>query len=334
MRNKTAKHLECPSVTELLAIYKGKKVFFDPMWGNNGDKLIEMGSLEVLKKAGVQLVKNPNKAELIIINGGGAMTRLWKHGFSILKRYSQQYPKIPLVVLPSSWLFDSVNPTIFFSKRSAPCYLYAREPYSLTLLQGINFKGEIYLGLDHDMAFHLRGTDYIHRLQAKQSQRHILVVERGDIESATGLQHNDLVLTLLIQRVIPRSIMDIIPRAIQSVLRDLIVLPERFLLSRKRRKRAEQTVFAKRCVEMVRNKYPEFRKLPVYAADISLPSICNFNQFSLAVAQAGIVITTRLHVAILSSLLGKPCYLKLGKWYKIRGVYEYSLKEQGYVKLF
>ena len=334
MRNKTAEHLECPSVWELLSIYKGKKVFFDPMWGNNGDKLIEMGSLEIIKKTGVQLIKNANKAELIVINGGAGMTRLWKHGFSILKRYNQQYPDIPLVVLPSSWLFEPTDLTALFNKRKAPCYLYARELYSLTLLQGINFKCEVYLGLDHDMAFHLRETDYIHKLQAKQSRHHILVVERGDIESATGLQHRNSILTPLIQHVILQSIMDIIPHATLSVLRGLLVLPERFLFSRKKRKRAEQTVFAKRCVEMARNKCPEFSKLPIYAADISLPSICNFNQFSLAAAQAGVVVTTRLHVAILSSLLGKPCYLKSGKWHKIRGIYEYSLKEQGHVTLF
>jgi exopolysaccharide biosynthesis predicted pyruvyltransferase EpsI len=71
----------------------------------------------------------------------------------------------------------------------------------------------------------------------------------------------------------------------------------------------------------------------VFAADISQTSLCSFDTFCSLIAQSAAVISTRLHVAVLAALLGKPTYLVAGPGTKIRSVYEYSLAEMPNVRL-
>ena len=44
-----------PAVREVLERYRGARVFFEPLAGNNGDILIEMGSRSALQQAGIEL---------------------------------------------------------------------------------------------------------------------------------------------------------------------------------------------------------------------------------------------------------------------------------------
>jgi len=48
-----------------LAQFKGKRIFFEPLEGNNGDKLIEMGSHTLLQPIDAKLVSNPRQADAI-----------------------------------------------------------------------------------------------------------------------------------------------------------------------------------------------------------------------------------------------------------------------------
>jgi len=324
--------LSCP-VEPLVNNYKDKKVFFEPLWGHNGDMLIRMGSLEMFKRVGIRLVKKPSDSELIVINGGAGMSHFWRHGFQVLENYSQNFPSKPLLVLPSSWSFDPSNFPVSLSKRTAPVYFFSREPYSFELLKSVNFEEEVYLGLDHDMAFHLEGASFIKKLERRSESRHILVAERGDIESSTGLVQSLPNLMRLVQTIFPESLRKKIPKSVRDLSVELIWFLERLFFLQKNRKLAERSLFAKESIEYVLKSNTEFTELPVYAVDISLKSICSFRSFCLVIAQSGVVVTTRLHVAILSSLLGKSTFLKPGNWHKIIGVYEFSLKKRGNVKI-
>lgn len=325
--------LQCPSVKELLSAYRDRKFFFDPMGGNHGDKLIELGSMETFKRLEIQLIRNPRKAEFIVINGGGGMTPLWGYGLQILGSYSKNFPHTPLIVLPSSWDVRDVDIASLLKNHKAPIYLYARDPYSFAILKKIKFANDVRVGLDHDMAFNLQGTLFLKRLNERRAERHLLIVERGDVESPTGKKHLEPLLIRLIKLSIPKEIRHCLPQPVLSSLRSMAYSLDRLAFGRKRRKEAARSKFAKQSVELVKRKHPEFDSLPVYAADISLPSFCSFWQFSLAVAQAAVVVTTRLHVGILGALLDKPTYLKAGNWHKIKGVYEYSLKDRNNVYL-
>lgn len=75
-------------VKEELYKYRGKRVFFEPLYGNNADKLIEMSSISMLQQFGFNLVSEPQQAEIIVVNGGSGMNDIWIHGFQTLKKYN------------------------------------------------------------------------------------------------------------------------------------------------------------------------------------------------------------------------------------------------------
>ena len=62
-------------------------------------------------------------------------------------------------------------------------------------------------------------------------------------------------------------------------------------------------------------------------ADISLAETCRFEDFLQNVARASVIVTTRLHVAILGQLLNRRTYLVEGSYHKFRGVFEYSMRQ-------
>jgi len=53
-----------------LAQFRGKRIFFEPLEGNNGDKLIEMGSHALLHSIYAKLVSNPRQADAIDTENG------------------------------------------------------------------------------------------------------------------------------------------------------------------------------------------------------------------------------------------------------------------------
>lgn len=173
------------SLHEVLSQYSGAKVFFDELEGNNGDTLITMGSVHEMRKVGMRFVKQPDLADVIIVNGGGGITDIWSHGLRTIKKYNNQYPEIPLIIFPSSFFFKSTNLAALFITRKSPAYIFARERYSLQILQAMDFSEDVSFGLDNDMAFFLEDSKYLSKLKQKVKGKHILIVERNDSETTT-----------------------------------------------------------------------------------------------------------------------------------------------------
>ncbi|MGH9899414.1 MAG: polysaccharide pyruvyl transferase family protein, partial [Pyrinomonadaceae bacterium] len=288
-----------------LAPYKGKPVFFDPLYGNNGDKLIEMGSRLTLERAGVKMVSNPSQAALIVLSGGASMTDIWEHGFKTLAKYNKSFPHIPLIVLPASYSFKKTDFAAMFRDRKAEAKLFTREHYSLERLKSLRFPSEVQVNIDHDMAFRLHGSSFIKRLQASVSSKHILIVERADREAMTAA--ND--------QLLPNGFH--VPRVLVGVTTPL----KRLIMSSAliRRKKSE-TPFAIKACERLFSDLPSLQKIPVHAADISNSRICSFHRFSALIASSAAVVTTRLHVGILAAMLDKPVYLATGPYNKILGI--------------
>jgi exopolysaccharide biosynthesis predicted pyruvyltransferase EpsI len=311
------------SLKEELSQYSGKRVFFEPLEGNNGDKLIEMGSHTLLHSIGVKLVNNPQNAEAIVINGGAGMTDIWSHGFGTLKNYNTRYPNTPLIILPSSFVFTKTDFPALFRDRIAPAFVYARERYSLKILEDLVYPDNVHLGIDHDMAFQLQNTPYLQQLQASKAQRHILIVERNDPESVTKAyqpQKNGL------KSYIPWSVK-------RPINRHFLWPIKRARISKRLPQLGINTAFVKEWHKQVLEDYPELQGLPVCAADISSPDLSSFNRFGQLIAEAAVVVGTRLHVGILAAMLDKPTYIKSGSYHKIRGIYEYSLANRNNVQL-
>jgi exopolysaccharide biosynthesis predicted pyruvyltransferase EpsI len=303
--------------------YRGRPVFFEPLEGNNGDKLIKLGSHILLRSLGVMLTREPKHAEVIVFNGGFAMSDIWRHALEKLKYYSRRYPDIPLMVLPSSFYFDTTDFTSLLEGRRTPVFLYARERASLKILEAIAFPCDASLGLDHDMAFYLRGTAYLQQLQSQKATEHILLVERGDLESLTGVHARPW-----------GGVSRYLPRAVKRPLKQFVFNPlKRLAQACNGHTMTPTTTFARETLARVWAEYPQLEGLALYNADISEPYICSFQRFGQLIAKAAMVVTTRLHVAILAALLDKPTYLKSGVYHKIAGVYEHSLSGYPHVRL-
>ena len=308
------------TVAEELAAYRGRHVFFEPLSGNNGDKLIEMGSRVALSRAGVALVRRPEQAALIVVNGGAGMTDVWG-AVHRLESYTKGFPGTPILVLPSTFYFTATDFSSIFTNRESGVTLYSRDLTSLKTLQALQFPCTARLGVDNDMAFTLKDSPYVQRLRRKASNKHILVVERGDAEAASDLRLTQFGPKWRFKKYIPVG----------------IKRPIRWALHTRRwaEHEGQRTAFARTTLDLARDRFPEFRRLPIFASDISLTGVFSFAHFSRLVADAAVVITTRLHVGILAAMLGKPTLLKAGagKFPKIRSIYEYSLREYPNVSL-
>lgn len=308
-----------------LTQFRGKRIFFEPLEGNNGDDLIKMGSHTLLKSIDAKLVHNPKQADAIVINGGGGMTDNWSLGFKDIKKFSREYPETPLVILPSSFSFTKTDFASLFRDRKAPTFIYARERYSLKILEDLTFPSDVRLGLDHDMAFQLKDAPYFKCLQTRESQKHILIVERDDPERVTNTTQPRPESPNW-KRKIPWSVK-------RPINRHLLWKLKRRSIASQLGNLGLEAPFTQEWHQKVLIDHPEFESLPIFAADISIPALCSFDRFSQLVADAAVVVSTRLHVAILAAMLGKPVYVKSGPYHKIQGIFEYSLSERSNVRL-
>ena len=292
-------------------------VFFDSMTGNNGDDLIRMGCEHAIAQAGLERVSTPEDAATIVITGGGGMVDFSATGLQTLRNHLERFPQTPLVVLPQSYLFEHTDFGAFFEGRTAPVSLLARERISLDILEQIEFPPSVRFGIDHDMAFQLRDSELVKRWRSRTSDDHVLIVERADAESVTGATDKPMGYRPL-NRFVPSG---------------LKVKIKRMLRARRDRDQAERTAFAIEMRERSGELYPQSRSLPVVAGDISSPDRASFDGFCETIARSAVVCTNRLHVGVFAAMLGKPTLLRSGSYHKIRGIYAYSLADDGDVHL-
>lgn len=291
-------------------------VFFDPLWGNNGDKLIEMGARKFLRTQGKILVDRPGQSDAIVLNGGAGMTTVWRgNTFSRLEDYIKLGAK-NVVVLPST--VHLPEETLRRAAKLAldnRCVLtvFAREKPSFERLKNaLADVSEIHLG--HDMAFFLSPEDFAFlKLRSPLNEKYTLVVERRDAESSTEISK---------------------PTASRMPFKHLIPMSIKRPLKRRRvRNLMHNTEFVDRCRAHVRD-YANYSD-KIIAGDISIPSLYSFDEFISYSNYADATFTTRLHVSILCAVLDRPCYLVRsgGELMKNESVFEQSMADGTSVKL-
>jgi exopolysaccharide biosynthesis predicted pyruvyltransferase EpsI len=296
---------------EFLATLRGRRVYFDALHGNHGDRLLTLAAQALLAGAGIEPVRRIRAADFIVVNGGGSMADGW-FGLARLARYCRSFPGVPLAVLPSSFHFTRSNLAELCAGRQAPLWLWARERPSFDLLLRQRAQGwPLQVGLGHDLAFALRHHPLIEDLARTAQPRHLLVVERDDWEGPTGRR-----------RPLSPPGLGFIPEAIRSRAR-------RALLTPLRRRQDRASAFCGAALAYAIQRHPESAGLPSVAADVSLAETCDFDAFLRQVAGAAVIVTTRLHVAILGQLLKIPSCLVEGRYHKYRGVFEYSMQSDG-----
>ena len=303
----------------------GKKVFFEPLRGNLGDDLIVRGLEHQLRRNGLTLVSTPEQADHIIIKGGGAFLDAYESLVMEISRLLKAFPTTPTTIMPTSYGYTHKSFADLVGDRTAPLSIFAREKYSFDILNS-GLPSKCSLEMDHDSAFHLEVSDQIKKLIHSKQSSHLLIVERLDAES---LGVTDF-----------RESNGASPSV--SKLRKLsrVVLPQKLRTKMARRLRATQvaktsqeTKLAKHAKQVLFDKHPEFANLPVKAFDVSQPNLFSFDEFCKIVADSAAVYTTRLHVGILSAMLGIPTYLVPGVYHKIIGIYEYSMTDMTHVEL-
>jgi len=305
------------SISDILDIIRGRRIYFKDLTINNGDELIELGARYFLSNADVISVTDSSEASVIIINGGGWLgVEIWNDNFSLLRQLAQDYRDKPIIIFPSSFYFHNYDFPSLFKGRSAPCYLFARDRYSLETIQNYNYPSDVHIGVDHDMAWQLLNTEFIDDLKKKAREKHILIVERFDLENSTRQP--------LIMRI-PIKLRRTIPDPLRRIIREKILL-----------RPVEKTEFAQMTIQWIYQNYSNLVGLPVYSKDISNEYDFTFEQFIDYIVDAALIVTTRLHVGFLAAMLGKTTFLKArkGEYKKIEGCYHYTLSKLKNVNLF
>ena len=300
---KDKKHI---SLVSLLSSYN--TIFFETLAGNNGDRLIQEGATLLLDESGCQLADSPDAADMIFINGGGAMNDMWQGGLEKLQYYASKYPRTPIVVGPSSFYLQTSTLDDILGKRVASTTIFCRDQKSMEILESEGSSNETILFGERDLAFNI---DFSHLLTKYNGTGHardkLLIAMRVDRES-----NSETPLQKLRAPWLP-----------PSIRRPLARLKSRLIAN------ASGSVLESAIVEFTSSEEIG-ENLSRYYCDVS--TSMSFEDFVHTVASARAVITDRLHVAILSHISKTKCLLLPGAYHKNQSVFEYSLASSKYVK--
>ena len=278
---------------------KNRKTYFDELsGGNNGDVLILMGAKQVLRKTGCKLVDSPWDAEQIMIRGSGNWVDIYQTDFKRLVNYRRNHSNLPLIVGPSAYRFRGLNFRKVCEIGSSPFIFFARENVSADILRNVGMPGHCDVRVSQDTAFELRGSEFIADLLNHVTEKHVLVVMRKDKEGVAG------VLVKMRGTWLPRRI-----RRPLSWIRDRMVAH-----------------VSGDTIGSILKQEKVDRRLPRIYRDVS--SSVSFEEFVALIRDAALVVTNRLHVAVLGDLLKKRVVLVCSGEYhthKLKGVYELSM---------
>lgn len=304
-------------VAELLSALRGCRAYFSCPSGNNGDEIIAMGCKLALEQYDISLVESPAEADVFVLRGGGALVDYYKSGLEVLQQACHECPDLPFVVLPHSVLYEQTDIRPYFAARQAPAVIFARERMSLENLHKLSLPGEVHVAVDDDMAFWLQGSEFVESWKRRATDDYVLIAERTDAERTGGVAPKPLPGGRL-KRLLPAKLRG-----------DL----KRWLKRKSNWSNSADSPFAKQMLARCLADYPELSDAPIRGADVSDRGVVSFDGFCGSIAGASAVLTDRLHIGVFAALLGKPTYLKAGSYYKIPGIYEYSMHDWDHVRL-
>ncbi|MBN2133421.1 MAG: polysaccharide pyruvyl transferase family protein [Sedimentisphaerales bacterium] len=273
-----------------------KKIFFEPLQGNNGDRLILMGAEWALEKSGCKRAEDAQSADVILLNGSGGMNDIWHFGLNRLESYRTDYPDLPIIVGPSTYRFQGDQFKRICEINQTPLMFFTRDRASIDVIRQQCADAHIEVVPSHDLAFELDDSDFIRDLRANVREKHVLIVKRGDRES-------------LGRGVVTRVKGSWFPKKLRSPLSRI----RNRLLSFKRRD----------VYKSIMADYGVAKTIPVVNQDVSTE--VPFSEFVAAIRDSTLVITDRLHVGVLAHMLNKWTVLMPASFGKIEGVHEMSM---------
>lgn len=296
---------EKSNFNQFLGSLTGERIFFEPLCGNNGDELIKMGMLRLFELNGINPCSRPDEADVILLNGGGAMNDLWPEGAAqVIEGLIERFPGKTFVVGPSSYYFINLDFAEILRKANDGVTLFCRERISHESLQRLDLPPQVRLDLSQDLAFELDGSPFIEEQRSQSCGESILCAMRKDREGNAG--------------ILAKTSAPWLPQAVRrplSILRDRLVA---FKSSDK-------------IEEILGGISEESDPGETIYRDVSVS--VPFEDFCREVRRSRAIVTNRLHVAIFGTLLRKEVHLIRGAYHKNGGVYDFSLKNCGNVHL-
>ncbi len=285
--------------------------------GNNGDAIMHHAFQK--KFDDLNIVESATEPDVLIVPPNGAL--LDSYGMPrLLRDWLINQPDIPLVIFPSSALFNSWDPAEIFAGRTAETVWILREEHSFRHLMtnwGPSLSGvHVELHLDHDMV--VTGRKHVVELVAGAGKDRA-VQQSGLLVARLGVEGKDMrsgvVLGVSRRR---KAAVNAYNRLPSDVLKRVV----RRQVVRDSQRSANADLLA-RLPEDIR---AEFGSLPGRQGwDISDPTLVSFDNYLSCLAGAEVVATNRLHVALPAAALGARTFLVESGYHKLRGVYERSL---------
>jgi exopolysaccharide biosynthesis predicted pyruvyltransferase EpsI len=279
-----------------LAGQRGKTFYVYPYVGNSGDSLIRMGTIRLLADLGIRSTLNPMEANVILWPGGNPT--MWKANVCGWQTVLEKYAHAEFVVGPATFQYSGYDwVSVLRSQTGGVKALFARDPASYRNLMSASLPDSIMIGLSHDPALYLRGSDWLERYRAAATREYVLAAFRVDHENSASPRWG---------RVLARVFL---PGSLRSRLN-----ARRYLRS-----------------QQVKTREAAKRAAPGYPLRIADVALYDFDSFVDAVLRAAEVHTDRLHTMLLAALLGKRVYAYSTAYGKLEAVYEHSLKGWAHV---
>lgn len=275
-----------------------QRVFYmKPYNGNSGDALIWLGTKHLLADLRIPRTLDPKAADIILMPGGNQT--MWQLNIDIWKEVWSKYPDKDFAAGPStvqlgvtSWLDDVKR------SNARVAAIFARDPQSYTNLQKCGLDADIRIGLSHDPAIYLNGSQWMRDHREAATEDFVLAAFRGDHEGARGLAG---LRGTWAERLLPR----------------LCTRIDRRWRERSRRQKLAQAARHRRSAK------------PLKVCDASRYS---FEYFVEIVRSAAEVHTDRLHCMLLAVMLGKTTFAYPTTYGKLEAVYAHSLKSWAQVE--
>jgi pyruvyl transferase EpsO len=291
-------------------------IFLDlPYFPNIGDTLIWQGTLDFLKNlpykclysSSIENYRNPkiNEDIIILLMGGGNFGDLWYRHNVFRKKILQSFPDNKIIQLPQSIYFKEENilqedAKVFLQHKNLTLCL--RDKYSLDIANKYFSNSQNILV--PDMAFFMDLSNWSNNI--KPTENRILFLNRNDSEK----NHNQCY--------------DIIPQ--EAEIRDWPTMEKRSVISYTFSK--IQYILKKIdriCSSNLNNFFSDLMYKKYFRKYFIKNGISFLSHYSY-------IYTTRLHVGILSVLLGKKFSFFDNSYGKNKGFYETWLKDVDAIK--
>ena len=288
--------------------------------GNHGDLLLHKIFREISADCGIHFTSNVDEADILVVRPGGGLLEYYAFPTTLKARLSE-YPDLPLVIFPSSTLFENTDPGEIFGARKAPTLFMLRERYSYDQLVR-NWSASlaarnVSLVLDHDLVAsgHARVRTILETAVdgVPEIQNGTLVAARLDVEArpiSNGLP------TISVPKQLLLGIYRKFPTRFQTALRKQII---------RGRQNTENHALLNRVRTAEGVESAEALIIKKDSKDLSDQTLYSFSEYAQSILEAKRVITNRLHIALPSAALGTETYLVDSGYHKLRGVYEQSL---------